>query len=125
MPYANAFDFSRTEPRGIDHEHEHRVPTGESVIDTAAVFDDSGRSYHGYKQGKYFLPNDGVLIPKLFFRTMTDPKQPEQDRLDLQHNMICMLLGDRLYLAPIQNPQHVLDVATGTGIWAHEFGTSP
>jgi hypothetical protein len=61
--YANALDFNRPESRGIDPEHNKRVPTGESVIDTAAVFDDSGRSFHGYKEGKYFLPNDGVLIP--------------------------------------------------------------
>jgi ubiquinone/menaquinone biosynthesis C-methylase UbiE len=27
-----------------------------------------------------------------------------------------------LYLAPVENPKQVLDVATGTGIWAVEFG---
>jgi ubiquinone/menaquinone biosynthesis C-methylase UbiE len=25
---------------------------------------------------------------------------------------------DKLYLAPLENPQKVLDVGTGTGIWA-------
>ncbi|OAA35307.1 S-adenosylmethionine-dependent methyltransferase [Metarhizium rileyi] len=34
-------------------------------------------------------------------------------------------LGDdihhKLYLAPLQNPQRVLDVGTGTGIWAIDF----
>jgi hypothetical protein len=57
--YANASDFTRPE-RGLDHSHTYSVPTGESVIDNAAVFDDSGRSFHGYKEGKYFMPNDGV-----------------------------------------------------------------
>lgn len=31
-------------------------------------------------------------------------------------------MGDRLFLAPISNnPQNVLDVRTGTGIWAIDF----
>ena len=43
----------------------------------------------------------------------------EQDRLDLQHEMLLSLLGNKLYLAPIAaNPQKILDVGTGTGIWA-------
>jgi hypothetical protein len=37
-----------------------RTPTGSSVYDTESVFRESGRTYHGYKDGSYFLPNDGV-----------------------------------------------------------------
>ncbi|KAK7943495.1 S-adenosyl-L-methionine-dependent methyltransferase, partial [Apiospora aurea] len=57
------------------------------------------------KGSKYFLPNDAA----------------EQDRLDLQHRAFTVLLGDRLYLAPIKEPRRVLDLATGTGIWAIDF----
>lgn len=32
-------------------------------------------------------------------------------------------LHDELYLAPIKEPQSVLDIGTGTGIWAIEFGS--
>ena len=33
--------------------------------------------------------------------------------------MLTMLLDDKLFLAPINgNPEKVLDVGTGTGIWA-------
>lgn len=35
-------------------------PTGSSIIDPESVLGDSGRFYHGYKDGKYFLPNDEV-----------------------------------------------------------------
>lgn len=50
--------------------------------------------------------------------------QIEQDRLDLQHHMLLIMLDGRLHLAPINpNLQNVLDVGTGTGIWAIEFGT--
>jgi ubiquinone/menaquinone biosynthesis C-methylase UbiE len=42
--------------------------------------------------------------------------------LDLQHHLCVILLDGRLQLAPIgPNPQNVLDVGTGTGIWAIEF----
>lgn len=37
-----------------------RVPDGHSVIEPDSVLDESGRLYHGYKSGKYFLPNDAV-----------------------------------------------------------------
>jgi hypothetical protein len=35
------------------------------------------------------------------------------------HHMLTLLLGNKLFIAPIgPNPQHVLDIGTGTGIWA-------
>ncbi|KAK3361807.1 methyltransferase type 12 [Lasiosphaeria ovina] len=64
--------------------------------------EEHGRTFHRYKQGKYWLPNDEL----------------EQERLDLQHAIFTMRLDDRLGLAPIESPQSVLDVGTGTGIWA-------
>jgi ubiquinone/menaquinone biosynthesis C-methylase UbiE len=44
--------------------------------------------------------------------------------LDLQHHTFKMV-ADGMHLAPISKPQRVLDLATGTGIWAIEFGKSP
>lgn len=37
-----------------------RTLSGSSVIEPDSVLDDSGRLYHGYKDGKYYLPNDAV-----------------------------------------------------------------
>lgn len=72
-----------------------RKPTGESLIEPDSVFDESGRSYHGYRQGKYFLPNDAA----------------EQDRLDVQHHMFSLLLDGKLSLAPmVVAPKFVMDV---------------
>ncbi|KAH8649278.1 S-adenosyl-L-methionine-dependent methyltransferase [Xylariales sp. PMI_506] len=82
-----------------------RVPTGSSVIDTESVVGDFGRTYHGYKEGKYLLPNDAA----------------EQDRLDFQYAAFTILMGGRLFFAPLDDPKHALDVATGTGIWAMDF----
>ena len=67
---------------------------------------ENGRRYHAFKDGKYFLPND----------------ESEQDRLDLSHHMFKITMGDKLYLAPIGKPATVLDIGTGTGIWAIEMG---
>ena len=40
--------------------------------------------------------------------------------------MLTMLLDGKLYLAPIgANPQNVLDLGTGTGIWAMYAYDSP
>lgn len=67
----------------------------------------NGRRYHGYRSGAYVLPND----------------DEEQDRLDLLHHIWLLLLGGKLYDAPMAaTPQRVLDIGTGTGIWAIDFG---
>ncbi|KAK7959933.1 S-adenosyl-L-methionine-dependent methyltransferase [Apiospora aurea] len=83
----------------------YRESGGSSVIEPNSVTEDNSRTYHGYKEGKYFLPNDAA----------------EQDRLDLDHYSSRIMLQDRLYLAPIRSPKRVLDLATGTGIWPMKF----
>jgi len=40
---------------------------------------------------------------------------------DLQHHLF-NLTFNRLHLAPLENPKHALDIGTGTGIWAMDFG---
>ncbi|KAH8662111.1 S-adenosyl-L-methionine-dependent methyltransferase [Xylariales sp. PMI_506] len=66
---------------------------------------ENGRTYHRFKEGKYMLPND----------------KSEQERLDFQHRVYRAALDDKLFIAPVDNPANVLDIATGTGIWAIEF----
>ncbi|KAJ5890043.1 hypothetical protein N7504_010853 [Penicillium tannophilum] len=45
--------------------------------------------------------------------------EEEQDRMDLTHHIWLMLLGGELYNAPIKSsPDNILDLGTGTGIWA-------
>ncbi|KAM5354572.1 hypothetical protein ACJ41O_001219 [Fusarium nematophilum] len=48
------------------------------------------------------------------------------DRLDLNHTLMTKVIGDRLYLAPLAQADvhRVLDIGTGTGIWAMEMGES-
>lgn len=45
--------------------------------------------------------------------------EKEQDRNDLQHAKFMLLLGGKLHLAPIaSDPQKILDLGTGSGIWS-------
>ena len=63
---------------------------------------ENGRRYHSFQSGSYAFPND----------------EDELDRMDLEHEIFLMLLGDKLHLAPLTTPQRILDLGTGTGIWA-------
>lgn len=47
----------------------------------------------------------------------------EVDRLDLYHYVFVELLDGDLYTAPLENigVRRVLDVGTGTGLWAAEM----
>src|SRR5437762_14320573 len=41
----------------------------------------------------------------------------------MSHTMMVLALGGKLHLAPIgDSPQRILDIGTGTGIWAIEMG---
>jgi trans-aconitate methyltransferase len=46
----------------------------------------------------------------------------EQDRMDLLHHVFRLTLDGKLLCTPLEKvPRRVLDVGTGTGIWATEF----
>ncbi|KAJ5623543.1 hypothetical protein N7490_012148 [Penicillium lividum] len=63
---------------------------------------ENGRRYHSNRLGNYMMPND----------------EEEQDRMDLAHHLWLMLLKGELHNAPVKAPQKILDLGTGTGIWA-------
>ncbi|KAK5531919.1 hypothetical protein LTR25_008249 [Vermiconidia calcicola] len=65
--------------------------------------EENGRTYPAYGQHQYGMPID----------------EREQDRNDLQHCKFVLVLNDDLFLSPIgDEPQQILDLGTGTGIWA-------
>ncbi|KAM0715433.1 hypothetical protein Q7P37_008931 [Cladosporium fusiforme] len=71
---------------------------------TPSVYDfdeEHGRRYHGFRRGKYMLPNDEI----------------EQERMDTHGQGIRLVLDNKLWISPAQ-PTRVLDVGTGTGTWA-------
>lgn len=48
--------------------------------------------------------------------------QKELDRIDLKHHIMTLLCHGHLHLAPLVSPGKILDIGTGTGIWAIEMG---
>jgi hypothetical protein len=65
---------------------------------------ENGRRYSGY--GEYWAPND----------------EKQNNLLDIAHHLYVLMLDCKLFLAPIEdNPKAVLDIGTGTGIWAMDF----
>jgi hypothetical protein len=65
---------------------------------------ENGRRYHRFREGAYNFPND----------------DKEQDREDMKHDIIVSLC-QQLHFAPLEaHPQNILDMGTGTGIWAIE-----
>ncbi|KAF8855637.1 S-adenosyl-L-methionine-dependent methyltransferase [Acephala macrosclerotiorum] len=70
--------------------------------------EENGRTYHAYKDGNYLRPNDEL----------------EQERLDLQHHLFTLTFDGKLFTCPVAEEKQihrVLDVGTGTGIWAIDF----
>ncbi|KAG5921588.1 hypothetical protein E4U53_003772 [Claviceps sorghi] len=73
----------------------------------AAFAYERGRRYQMFGDGRYPIPNDEL----------------EQNREDMKHAMLMMLTENKPFLSPIgERPQKILDIGTGTGIWAVEVG---
>ncbi|KAK2786222.1 hypothetical protein FQN52_007972 [Onygenales sp. PD_12] len=97
-----------------DENHSDHDSTYEGSIEsettsvTSSIYKyrvENGRRYHAFKDGAYYAPND----------------EAAQDTLDIAHHSYLLLFGQKLCLAPIERPQKVLDIGTGTGIWAIDF----
>ena len=68
---------------------------------------ENGRRYHSFRDGAYWGPND----------------DRQNELVDLAHHMYLITLDGNLHLAPIGNGvkgnvHEILDIGTGTGIWA-------
>lgn len=74
-------------------------------------------------EGHYWAPNDekqnnhqSILYAAPFCASVVGPRcGPDLIR---RHHLFLLTFNDKLFLAPIENPLNVLDVGTGTGIWA-------
>jgi len=97
----------------VDHDEGYFDDTKSGVTTSISssirdhVFENN-RRYHKYQEGRYLVPNDNE----------------EQNREDMKHSLVLHLCGGKLHLAPLENPQRVLDVGTGTGIWAIDSANS-
>jgi hypothetical protein len=90
-----------SEDAGYETEAESRASTSISPSVRDYEFE-HGRRYHKFREGRYQFPND----------------ESEQAREDMKHAMVVNLCGGKLHYAPLNNSQNILDIGTGTGIWA-------
>ncbi|KAK0702219.1 S-adenosyl-L-methionine-dependent methyltransferase [Lasiosphaeris hirsuta] len=100
-----------------ENDGDSAFTEGPGVSETASLAssiykfrEEHGRTYHAYKAGAYFLPND----------------ENENDRLDLQHNLLILTQDNQLYVCPAGKDKskplrRVLDAGCGTGIWTQDF----
>lgn len=84
---------------------------------------ENGRRYHSLNAGNYSVPNDEVRFrphpsfPRGILNWMR--KQSEQDRLDMYHHATSLMLKGALHVAVLPKKlDRILDLGTGTGIWA-------
>ncbi|KAL8903045.1 MAG: hypothetical protein Q9171_007530 [Xanthocarpia ochracea] len=99
------------DPSGYaDSAYDDTASLNESITDTLeSAYSryrwENGRRYHSYRDGAYWGPND----------------ETHNDQQDIAHHAWRLALNNQLYLAPVQRPERILDVGTGTGIWAIEM----
>ncbi|KAK1991146.1 methyltransferase domain-containing protein [Colletotrichum falcatum] len=65
-----------------------------------------GRTFHGeVGDAQYWGSND----------------EQQNEAWDINHHLLTLSMGDKLYLAPLDKSKATLDIGTGTGIWAIDF----
>ncbi|KAK2033255.1 methyltransferase domain-containing protein [Colletotrichum zoysiae] len=65
-----------------------------------------GRTFHGeVGDAQYWGSND----------------DQQNEAWDINHHLLTLSMGDKLYLAPLDKSKVTLDIGTGTGIWAIDF----
>lgn len=75
-PLLAASSASGSDPSFVEQANAHidaalSRTDGKSVIEPDSVLGESGRLYHGYKEGKYMLPNDAVRFSHYRLSLMT------------------------------------------------------
>ncbi|EEU45594.1 uncharacterized protein NECHADRAFT_93785 [Fusarium vanettenii 77-13-4] len=99
-----------SDQRSVDDDEVHDDQSDRSSLTslTSSVLNgtvEGGRTYAVYGKEEYGLPMD----------------EAELDRIDMCHTKYCALIGKKRHLAPITNPQKILDLGCGTGIWSIEM----
>ncbi|KAK0609946.1 S-adenosyl-L-methionine-dependent methyltransferase [Bombardia bombarda] len=102
--------------QGLEESHNDNDSTFEDTVSSTASLSESilqyrtlhGRTYHSDKvtDNQYWTPND----------------EKQKESMDIIHHMIMLVLDGRLFRAPLRDDiQKVIDVGTGTGMWAIDF----
>ncbi|KAF6802657.1 umta methyltransferase family protein [Colletotrichum sojae] len=125
-PVPARIEAVQTDGASIDEQiSSYSTSLASSAVDYPT---EHGRRYHAFRRGGESC--DGpvpfavqVSLTLVLLAYILPNDEMEMDRLDLTHAMVCKAIGDRLYLAPLEKEKvhRILDVGTGTGIWAMEI----
>lgn len=97
----NLVDESRSVSN--DSGYDETVCSTDSVRSSIYQYEEKyGRTYHAFHPDKYYMPND----------------EGEKERMDIHYHALRISMENKLFYAPLNDPKAVLDVGTGTGIWA-------
>lgn len=99
-----------------DEEHDHDLTFGgdrDSLASSSTSLASAitkyrfikNRRYHSYEADKYSFPND----------------EDEVNRLDIEHHNQLLQSNGKLHICPLENPKEILDLGTGSGVWAIEM----
>ncbi|KAK4251750.1 Trans-aconitate 2-methyltransferase [Corynascus novoguineensis] len=107
VPLGGAIEADEWEHGSVDDEGAEVASSGSSLTSiTSSVLRgkvEDGRVYAVYGKEEYGMPMDDV----------------ELDRIDMCHAKYYALLEKKRFIAPIrEDPQKILDLGCGTGIWA-------
>ena len=106
MSASNRIPVDQSPRESTGYDSDEGAESSKSLASASEFYRyENGRRYHSYRDGSYWAPNDQMnsYHEKTF------------------HHLMLLTLDDRLYLAPISSPKHVIDLGTGTGIWATDF----
>jgi hypothetical protein len=84
---------------------EDTIDTTKAVCALVAAISESPL-LTGYCTAAYPFPND----------------ETELDRMDMQYEMLRQVNDGRIFFSPLRDPERILDIGTGSGIWPIEMG---
>jgi tRNA G46 methylase TrmB len=101
---ADPADNSDTDSSLGDDNASSTASINSSILEYRTI---NGRTYHAERgDAQYWASNDNQA----------------SEALDIIHHTSCLIMDGKLNFAPVKAPRKVLDVGTGTGIWAMDFG---
>ncbi|UPX11909.1 uncharacterized protein EKO05_0002493 [Ascochyta rabiei] len=99
-------DYIESDDTDLDRQSFYASTGGASLASRVTSYRyENGRRYHAYRDGTYYAPNDEAYSN---YETIV-------------HHLWLLTLHDQLFLAPLTSPSRILDIGTGTGLWAMDM----